>query len=287
MCSRFLSVRSLTIFFASPVNAAITTPYIEYCIGGLVYTQPINSTVTYIPNRGSSAPLFNATGVPGIGTLFLKSHPIDGFAYVEYNDSYIDMGGTIPWDFGAGVTIITIASAPATGGFWSRLFELTAGESGVDAILLARVGTGSDMAFHVYNPSQTRIIDDRPTNVLDGQWKVFAATMSTYRYSVYIDGTLLTSGTVPGGINDRNTTMNWLGKSSWVNDALAKDMGLRQLAIYHQELTQAEVATATATLIEGCPTVAGFVPPSSPPPLPPPPSPTPPRYAGSAQAEVA
>ncbi len=235
--------------------------------------MPINASVTYIPNRGSSAPLFNATGVPGSGTLFLRSHPGDGFAYVEYNNSYIDIGGTIPWNFGTGVTIITIGTAPATGGFWSRLFEFSGGARGVDSILVGRDGTGSTLSLHVYNPTQAYVINYSQENVFDGQWKVFAATISTNRYAVYIDGTLLTDGTIPGGINDRNTTMNWLGKSSWAEDALAKDMGLRQLAIYHQELTQEQVAAATATLIEGCPTVAGYVPPSSPPP-------TPARYAG-------
>lgn len=124
----------------------------------------------------------------------------------------------------------------------------------MNAFLLSRVNNGGDMAFHLYDPNQSFLVKEAVSNVFDGQWKVFTVTLSTYRYAVYLDGVPIANGTVGGsGINDRDTIINYLGRSTWANDALAKDMGLRQLAIFKKEMTQAEVVAATDALVSSCP----------------------------------
>jgi hypothetical protein len=188
--------------------------------------------------------------VPESGSLTLRRHP-SGFAYVEYQNAWFDMGGTINWNFQNGATIIVMATAPPTGAFYARIFEFSSDASGYNSLLLARSATTANVDFSIFGTG-SMLMKDVQNDVFNGEWMVFAVTVSTNRYAVYVDGVQLSTGTYAPGFNDRSTTQNWLGKSSWTIDDLARDMGLRQIAIYHKEMTQAEVVTATAALVASC-----------------------------------
>jgi hypothetical protein len=196
----------------------------------------------------------NATGASGTGSTKPTLQVISGRNYVSFNSStqqhFTLPSITMTFRDGSnnpinGLTVFLVARRSTTTGFWERYVDFGNG-AGVDNLIIARPNNNANTIASEYLNGGTYIIS-RNITANDGTFYVYAFVLtngSTTSYRFYLNGSQVTSTSQNGGtfesINNRTTTINYVGRSNWSNDAyLNSDMG--ELIIINSALSNGQV----------------------------------------------
>ncbi|MGE0076220.1 MAG: MBG domain-containing protein [Bacteroidales bacterium] len=166
-------------------------------------------------------------------------------------DDYVDLVNfTTDYDFSQGFSFTGWIKWTAFTGN-ARVFELTNGSNSHSDEILLRTdgGTGKLVIQCASGTTNSEIITDAAV-VTTGTWYHVAATISSSGTAcIYVNGTLVKSGTVyvPTNIERVN---NWLGKSAWSGDVYFNG-SLDEVSFWDKALTQSEIENCMVSGLTG------------------------------------
>jgi hypothetical protein len=178
--------------------------------------------------------------------------------YVNFNNAnqeYFDIPVPVTWEFAdkdgvgtKGITAFCVMKFNNTSQNYSRFFDFSNG-AGVDNVLWTKIGTGTNMRLEGHDPQATY---DSTNSALSTSWAVY-----TVRYNncdktakFWVDNLGHTpTETATATLDDRTTTINYIGNSAWGGDAeLHSDM--REQIVYDDSLTDDQVSDINLHLCE-------------------------------------
>ncbi|BDX38975.1 hypothetical protein CYCD_23300 [Tenuifilaceae bacterium CYCD] len=167
------------------------------------------------------------------------------------SNDYVDLVNfTTDYDFSQGFSFTGWVKWTAFTGN-ARVFELTNGSNSHSDEILLRTdgGTGKLVIQCASGTTNSEIITDAAV-VTTGTWYHVAATISSSGTAcIYVNGTLVKSGTVyvPTNIERVN---NWLGKSAWSGDVYFNG-SLDEVSFWSKTLTQSEIENCMVSGLTG------------------------------------
>ena len=124
---------------------------------------------------------------------------------------------------------------------WARVFDFGNGPDGHN-ILLARLGTSTNLAFHLYvDSNNTKFEAILPTPIDLGVWRHVCIVNLGMNISLFENGKLSLSFTI-NTIDNVLLTSNFIGKSNWEFDGMFRGK-IDEFRIYSKALSAADVTT--------------------------------------------
>lgn len=177
------------------------------------------------------------------GTITGPTFSTDRFTFDGSND-YVSMPSGFA-DFTSGITCFFVAKF-GSGGSWERLLDFGAdtNSNANDHILFARQGTGTNLAFELYNG------DGQPISlsfigtgaILNNELATYAVTLDGANAYMYRNGVQI--ATTATAVLPSNVTRiyNYIGRSNWASDAYFQgDIAVAML--FDRALTAEQIAS--------------------------------------------
>lgn len=196
------------------------------------YTGSGSTWTDIAPNGGNNGTLTNS---PTFST--------DRFTFDGVNDHVAMPSGFA--DFTSGITCFFVAKF-GSGGSWERLLDFGAdtNSNANDHILFARQGTGTNLAFELYNgdgqPISLSFIGT--SAILNNELATYAVTLDGANAYMYRNGVQIATTATTVLPSNVTRTYNYIGRSNWTTDAYFQgDIAVAML--FDRALTADQIAT--------------------------------------------
>ncbi len=179
--------------------------------GTSISFERVLSTLSTTLLRGSDSTFANVTGVlPRSGQL--SALTLDGTGYGQLPAGTYFTGGSYTVESWVNVSEVSK---------WARLMDFGNGAGAQNVLLALSDGTSGRPAVSHYAATSTILYS--PTVLGTNQWAHVAAVFdgSSSILTIYVNGVATVTGSVVPPANT-NRTLNYVGKSNWSSDALAK-----------------------------------------------------------------
>jgi hypothetical protein len=147
-----------------------------------------------------------------------------------------------------GLTAIVVGRMTDPNTF-ERFFDFANGTNN-NNIMVYRQNGGPLLNCMIYN-NNSQSYSSIIANGLDGSWHIYSIIITnsaTPSYQSYFDGNLVSSGTTSTAIINRTLISNYIGRSN--NTVLYLEGGIRELIIYKQALTSADLSSLHWSLMK-------------------------------------
>ena len=179
--------------------------------GTAIAFERIYSSLSTILQRGNDSQFSDVTGVlPRSGRL--SALTLDGTGYGQLPAGTYFNGGSYTIESWVNVTAI---------GNWARLMDFGNGAGLQNVLVALSSGTSGQPAVGIATNGSVNLYS--PASLGTNQWAHVAAVFDagTSNLTIYVNGVSTVSGTIIPPVNT-SRTLNYIGKSNWGGDALAK-----------------------------------------------------------------
>lgn len=216
--------------------ASVPAPYLDFWASGAATATPQSW-----PNMGRAGSSLSFTAASqGKKRLVWDAN---GKPYLELAYTYMSLAGSLLMDATSGWTILATVRAPASGAWNERVYEFAGAMGEVNSVQFYRSGFGSALKLVVQDNYPDTVVDTTSGATFDNTWKTIIITFLANEYKVLVDGVQVGGGGT-AGINTRTTTLNYIGKSSVVDDTTTPALlQLRQMSMWSTALNDTTLAS--------------------------------------------
>lgn len=180
-------------------------------------------------------------------TYSAVNNPYNGLPYLSFNRTNSQFlarsSTTLNIQTNGGFTAMALVRFTGSVGVWERIFDFGSGAANNNLVFARSVST-NNLHFAALNASTEYNVTSTTNPIVQGEWAVFGCRYNgtTRLAELFKNGTLVGSTTFSAAITNRTTTINYIGRSNWGQDAYLNG-DLASLYAYDRFLSDADLTT--------------------------------------------